>query len=149
MQANHADFYTLFFNNGVRLIPEHFAAVLIEDIALHNRECCLAQLQQRVVPAMIELMVAHGNGIEIHGVHDIDNRFALGQAADIRPGKIVPGIQKPRCLIVGFFLLHHRRDIGPAANITGTIRNPWDFIGFNVGMEIVGIDNSDILCRCP
>ena len=42
VQTNHANLHTVFFNNGVRLIPEHFAAVLIKDVALHNGEIRLA-----------------------------------------------------------------------------------------------------------
>ena len=44
VQANHANLHAIFLNDGVGLIPKLFAAVLIKDIALHNREFRLAQL---------------------------------------------------------------------------------------------------------
>ena len=44
VQANHTNLHAIFFNNGVRLIPEHFAAVLIKDITLHDGEFRLTQL---------------------------------------------------------------------------------------------------------
>ena len=94
-------------------------------------------------------MITHGDSIKIHGVHDIDNRLTLGQAADIRPGKIITGIKKPGGAIFRFFLLHHRRDISPTTNITRAISNPWDFIRFNVGVKIIGIDNRDIFGTRP
>ncbi len=149
VQANHANLHTIFFNNGVRLIPEHFAAVLIKDITLHNGEFRLTQLQQRIVPTVIEFMITYGDSIKIHGVHDIDNRLTLSQTADVRARKVVARIKKPGGAIFRFLLLHHRGDIGPTANIACAIGNPWDLIRLNVGVKIVGVDNRDIFCRCP
>ena len=149
VQTNHANLHALFFDDGIRLIPEHFAAVLVKDIALNNREFCLAELQQRVVPAMIELMIAHRNGIKVHGVHNIDDGFTLGHTADVRPRKVITRIKKPGRFIAGLFLFNHRRDIRPTANITCAIGNPRYLIRFNVGMEIVGVDDRDIFGTRP
>ena len=149
VQTDHANLHTIFFNNGVRLIPEHFAAVLVKDVALHDWKLRLAQLQQRIVPTVIEFMITHGDSVKIHGVHDIDNRLPLSQAADIWPGKIVASIQKPGGAIFRFLLFYHCRDIGPTANITCAIGNPGHFIRFDMGMKIVGINNRDIFGTRP
>ena len=149
MQANHANFHAIFFDNGIGLIPERFIAVLIKNIALNNRECRLAKLKQRIIPAVIELMITDSHRIVGHRIHNIDYRFALRQATDVRPGKIIPGIKKPGRVIFRFFLFHHRRDIRPTANISFTIRYPWHFIRFDMGMKIVGINDGDIFGAGP
>ncbi len=63
----------------------------------------LTQLQERIVPAMIELMITDSGSVILHGIHNIDNRFTLRQAADIRPGKVISGIKKPRRTIFWLF----------------------------------------------
>ena len=94
-------------------------------------------------------MVTYRRRIVGHGVHDIDNCFALCQAADIGSGKIVAGIKKPGRAIFRLFLLNHRGDIRPAADVPFTVGNPRHFIGFDVGMEIVGVNEGDIFGAGP
>ncbi|CQC20477.1 Uncharacterised protein [Salmonella enterica subsp. enterica serovar Typhimurium str. DT104] len=83
---------------------------------------------------MIELMITDSGSVILHGIQNIDNRFTLRQAADIRSGKVISGIKKPRRLIFGFFLLHQRGDIGPTANIAFTVSNPRYFIRLHMGV---------------
>ncbi len=41
---------------------------------------------------MIELMITDSGSVILHGIQNIDNRFTLRQAADIRSGKVISGI---------------------------------------------------------
>ncbi|MBN0473287.1 hypothetical protein JTM68_31770, partial [Pseudomonas aeruginosa] len=53
------------------------------------------KLKQRIIPAVIELMITDSHRIVGHRIHNIDYRFALRQATDVRPGKIISGIKTP------------------------------------------------------
>ncbi|MNC29014.1 hypothetical protein D3C75_772470 [compost metagenome] len=94
-------------------------------------------------------MIPHRYGVKLHGVHDVDNRFAFGQAADIRPGEIVSGIKKPGRTVFGFFLFYQGGDIRPATDIAFAVGNPRHFVRLDMSMEIVGVDNSDIFGTGP
>lgn len=82
---------------------------------------------------MIELMITDSGSVILHGIQNIDIRFTLRQAADIRSGKVISGI-KNHVALFWLFLLHQRSDIGPTANIAFTVSNPRHFIRLHMSV---------------